>query len=122
MTPIRLARSCSRSPAGGQAGRPGRLATGRGAPCVPNPAPATANERLRVLASVGGRDLIAAGEGLRRLRAAQRSGTAQRPHERARRGASERGEEAMTDIHKGGSDPRSVHRSSPGVGRRGDLD
>ncbi len=58
---------------------------------VPDQALATPNERLRVLASSGRRDPIAAGEALRRLKSAQRSGAAVRPHEHARSVASERG-------------------------------
>jgi hypothetical protein len=58
---------------------------------VPDQGPATANERLRALATSGRRDPIEAGEALRRLKAAQRLGASERPYELARRGPSERG-------------------------------
>jgi conjugative relaxase-like TrwC/TraI family protein len=58
---------------------------------VPDHSPATANERLRALATSGRRDPIEAGEALRRLKAAQRLGASERPYERARHGPSERG-------------------------------
>jgi hypothetical protein len=60
-------------------------------PDLPDPYPVSANERLRALAASKRRDPIAAGAALRRLKAAQRSGTAERPYERARHGATDRG-------------------------------
>jgi len=57
----------------------------------PDPGPVSANEQLRALASSGRRDPIAAGEALRRMKAAQRSSTAGRPYEPARHGATDRG-------------------------------
>ena len=58
---------------------------------LPDQGPATANERLRALATGGRRDPIEAGEALRRLKAAQRLGASERPYERARHGPSEKG-------------------------------
>jgi hypothetical protein len=56
-----------------------------------DPSPASANQRLRALAASERRDPIGAGEALRRLKAARRSGAAVRPYERARHDATARG-------------------------------